>query len=114
MSIGQKDFGYFHRLEGAVRLLATSTDSPRRKVELAFTSYLVPLIPLEPNDSIDEKLCQALALATKYDAQWDEGTIRATMTRVKFSTLKKIMTLIFEAYREMQKEFAQEPPARTQ
>lgn len=68
-------------------------------MEQAFTSYLLPIIPEHPQDAIDEKLCRAAALATQYPAVIKgEGTIRATMRRVRFSTLEKIMGLIFDAY----------------
>lgn len=106
MSVGHKDFTYFHRLEGAVRLLSTSTDSPRKKVEMAFTSFLLPIIPTKPNDSVDEKLCEALSLATRYPAAInDEGTIHSTMRRVRFITLHKIMSLVFDAYLEMRPDY---------
>ena len=105
MSSTRRDIGQFHRLEQAVRLLATSPDSPRKKVELAFTSFLLPIIPSTPNDSIDEKLCEALTLATQYPPLIQrEGTLRGTMRRVRFSTLAKIMTLIFDAYLETRPE----------
>ena len=101
MSKRGKDISYFHRLEQAVRLLATSPDSPRKKVELAFSSFLLPIIPAKPRDSIDHKLCVALALATKFSPLVNgEGMIRSTMRRVRFTTLAEIMNLIFDAYLE--------------
>ena len=106
MRIRRKDFSYFHRLENAVESLATSPKSARTRVELAFSSFLVPIIPTVPSDSVDRKLCEAFALATQYPAIIKgEGTLHATMRKVRFSTLQKIMVLIFDACRELRLDF---------
>ncbi len=107
MSTARTDFSQFHRLEQAVRLLATSPDSPRKKVELAFTSFLLPIVPSIRDGRRGDKLSEALALATKFPPLIEgEGNIRGTMRRVQFSTLEKIMTLIFDAHLESRREIA--------
>jgi hypothetical protein len=106
MKIEHKDPSYFHRLENAVRYLATSTESPPLKVERAITSHLISIIPEQPVDSTDEKLWRVLKLATERpEVIRGEGRIAATLRHVRFSTLCKMMNLIFDAYLEIRPKY---------
>ena len=101
----RKSFSQLQRFEDAVRTLATSPKPPRERLELALTSFIVPIVVPPANDKIDQKLAEALRLATKFPALIPgEGTIRGTLRRVQHSTISRISTLIFDAYIQLRDE----------
>ena len=90
------------RLSSAVKSLATGKGDVRNRLEAA----IMQLLPLRPEDfpeHLRSDFDWIIEQATKYEAQHDEGKLKATMKRIQNSTGEKIATRLYDMHQEIQR-----------
>lgn len=89
------------RLSSAVRSLATGKGDVRKRLEVA----ILEIIPLRTEDfpeRLQSDFDWIIEQSTKFQAQHEEGNLKATMKRVRNSTGEQIAVRLYGLHLEVQ------------